>query len=179
MIKVKPILFVFTILIVSYWCNLKASNYGQGLFKHYSKILYGTEVTKINNTYITFSKNWNYEGYLMPRRDYVTVENDTLKISEILGYGVKQGVLIFEIKKTDNNRVYLLFKGEDQVNNFNPKIENRIDLDGLDYWIDLVNKPFYIKYWKFICSILCFIVAPFFLFKSVSLNHNRKNSKSY
>jgi hypothetical protein len=138
-----------------------AARYGQGLFIHYSDILYGTHLTKINDIYITYDKNWQYEGYIMPNYNYITLGNDTLKVEKIIAYGVNKKSFVVSIRTENERNVFLQFKNQKQVYDFQPKLMNNISSQDYIFWIDLHHKPFYVKFWKLFCFVFFFSIFLF------------------
>jgi hypothetical protein len=166
MLKRRLILLIIilaAILFMKYMDKI-AAKYGNGVLNYYSEILYGTHLTKINHTYITFDKNWKYESFIAPNKSFIISNKDTFEISKICGYGIHNRKLYFLVRTKNNDKIYFSFDNQKSVYEFEPEIiKFRNSGVQIRNWIDLENKTFIIKNWKLIFIFVCYLLIPFLI----------------
>lgn len=158
-VKIVLVIMIFTPLFV-YFYDKHAAKFGNGIYNHYSELNFGMRVTKINQVYITYDKNWKYESYLAPQIEYETQSRKIFKVKKVVGYCLLDKAIIIRFKDDINQLIEFSFNKQSAVyiNKPTVKVSNFGDCKN---YIDLTNPPYMVRNWGYIniLSYLAFFMA--------------------
>jgi hypothetical protein len=169
--KIKYLLLIFLPLFI-FTFDKYCSKFGNGIIHHHYDLKFGLKLYKLNDVYLTSDKNWKFETYIAPSENYILKNGDTILIVNLFGYSIGKENVSVDIKSNDGSLLTFTFFNLESVHLNNPIITSTIKKSNKNF-IDIKNKPFFVKKWG---AYFCILMFVWFLLFIWSINNWIKNT---